>query len=138
MGAPTEVWSADFKGHYKTGDGRSCDALTISAGYSRFLLAGQALSSTRVQEAKPVFTCVFNACGLPQRIRPDDNGVWNVDFGPLPLWCPPRRREEPPRACACLVRGRFPTEARKVEPTPAYQPEPASSLPGSGAADDAV
>jgi putative transposase len=74
MGAPNAVWSADFKGHFKTGDGRYCYPLTISDGYSRFLLACQALSSTRVQEAKPVFTRVFNAFGLPQRIR-TDNGV---------------------------------------------------------------
>jgi putative transposase len=74
IGAPNEVWSADFKGHFKTSDGRYCYPLTITDGYSRFLLACQALSSTRVQEAKPVFARVFNAFGLPQRIR-TDNGV---------------------------------------------------------------
>jgi putative transposase len=74
IGAPNEVWSADFKGHFKTSDGRYCYPLTITDGYSRFLLACQALSSTRVQEAKPVFTRVFKAFGLPQRIR-TDNGV---------------------------------------------------------------
>jgi putative transposase len=74
IGAPNEVWSADFKGHIKTGDGRYGYPLTISDGYSRFLLGCQALSSTRVQEAKPVFTRVFKEFGLPQRIR-TDNGV---------------------------------------------------------------
>jgi transposase InsO family protein len=74
IGAPNAVWSADFKGHFKTGDGRYCYPLTITDGYSRFLLACQALSSTRVQEAKPVFTRVFKEFGLPQRIR-TDNGV---------------------------------------------------------------
>jgi putative transposase len=74
MTAPDEGWSADCKGHFKTGDGRYCYPLTITAGYSRFLLGGEALSSTRVQEAKPVFTRVFNAFGLPPRIR-TDNGV---------------------------------------------------------------
>jgi putative transposase len=74
IGAPNEVWSADFKGHFKTSDGRYCYPLTITDGYSRFLLACQALSSTRVQEAKPVFARVFKEFGLPQRIR-TDNGV---------------------------------------------------------------
>jgi putative transposase len=74
IGAPNEVWSADFKGHFKTSDGRYCSPLTITDGYSRFLLACQALSSTRAQEAKPVFTRVFKEFGLPQRIR-TDNGV---------------------------------------------------------------
>jgi putative transposase len=74
VGAPNQVWSADFKGHFKTSDGRYGYPLTITAGYSRFLLACQALSSTRVQEAKPVFARVFKEFGLPQRIR-TDNGV---------------------------------------------------------------
>ena len=74
MTAPNEVWSADFKGHFKTGDGHSCYPLTIPDGDRRFLLGCEALSSTRVQEAKPVFTRVFKAFGLPQRIR-TDNGV---------------------------------------------------------------
>jgi putative transposase len=71
MGAPNDVWSADFKGHFKTGDGRSGAPLTIIEGDRRFLLRCQALSSPRVAEAKPVWTRVCKACGLPQRIRPD-------------------------------------------------------------------
>jgi transposase InsO family protein len=74
MAAPNEVWSADFKGPFKTGDGRYCYPLTITDNNSRFLLGCEALSSTRVQEAKPVFTRVFKEFGLPQRIR-TDNGV---------------------------------------------------------------
>jgi transposase InsO family protein len=72
--APNDVWSADFTGHFKTGNGRYCYPLTITDGYSRFLLSCQALSSTSVAEAKPVFTRVFKAFGLPKRIR-TDNGV---------------------------------------------------------------
>jgi transposase InsO family protein len=74
MGAPTDVWSADFKGHFKTGDGRYGYPLTITEGYRRVLLSCQALAATSVAEAKPVFTRVFKACGLPPRIR-TDNGV---------------------------------------------------------------
>ena len=72
--APNAVWSADFTGQFKTGDGRYCYPLTIADGYSRFLLGCEALSSTRVQEAKPVFMRVFKAFGLPKRLR-TDNGV---------------------------------------------------------------
>jgi len=74
IGAPNEVWSADFKGHFKTGDGRYGSPLTITEGYRRLLLSCHALSSTSVAEAKPVFTRVFKEFGLPQRIR-TDNGV---------------------------------------------------------------
>lgn len=74
MAAPHEVWTADFKGHFKTGDGLSCYPLTVADGYSRFLRGCQALSSTAVQQAKPVFTRLFKAFGLPRRIR-TDHGV---------------------------------------------------------------
>jgi putative transposase len=72
--APNDVWSADFKGHFNTGDGRYYSPLTVAGGYSRFLLGCQALSSTRVQEAKPVFTRLCKALGLPKRTR-TDHGV---------------------------------------------------------------
>ena len=74
MGAPTEVWSADCTGHVKTGDGRDGSPRTITAGYRRVRLSGQALSSTRVAEATPGVTRVCKAFGLPQRLR-TDHGV---------------------------------------------------------------
>jgi putative transposase len=74
MSTPNQIWTADFKGQFKTGDGRYCYPLTVADGYSRFLLACQALHSTAVHEAKPVFTRVFHEFGLPHRIR-TDNGV---------------------------------------------------------------
>lgn len=72
--APNEMWSADFKGQFKTGDGLYCYPLTVADGFSRFLLGCQALPSTSVAEAKPVFTRLFKEFGLPKRIR-SDNGV---------------------------------------------------------------
>jgi putative transposase len=69
--APNAVWSADFKGHFKTGDGRYGSPLTITDGSSRLLLSCQALSSTSVAEAKPVCIRVFKKFGLPRRLRPD-------------------------------------------------------------------
>jgi transposase len=71
---PHDVWSADFNGHCKTGDGHYGSPLTITAGYSRFLLSGHALSSTSVAEARPVFRRGCNAFGRPRRLR-TDNGV---------------------------------------------------------------
>jgi putative transposase len=72
--APNEVWSADCKGHFNTGAGRYGDPLTGADGDSRFLRGCQARSSTRGPEAKPVFTGLFKAFGLPKRIR-TDHGV---------------------------------------------------------------
>jgi len=72
--APNDVWSADFKGQFKTGDGIYCYPLTITDGFSRYLLGCQALRSTAVAGAKPVFSRLFQQYGLPKRIR-TDNGV---------------------------------------------------------------
>jgi putative transposase len=72
--APNDVWSADFKGQFRTGDGQHCYPLTVTDGFSRYLLGCQALPSTASDGAKPVFTRLFREYGLPHRIR-TDNGV---------------------------------------------------------------
>jgi putative transposase len=72
--APNDCWSADFKGQFKTGDGLYCYPLTVTDGYSRYLVGCQALYTTAVKEAKPMFTRLFKEYGLPKRIR-TDNGV---------------------------------------------------------------
>jgi len=72
--APNDVWSADYKGEFRTGNGIYCYPLTVTDGYSRYLLGCQGLNSTAVAEAKPVFTRLFKEYGLPRRIR-TDNGV---------------------------------------------------------------
>lgn len=72
--APNDCWSADFKGHFKMGNGQYCYPLTVTDNLSRYLLGCQALTTTAVAEAKPVFTRLFKEFGLPTRIR-TDNGV---------------------------------------------------------------
>jgi putative transposase len=74
MDAPNAVWTTDYQGQFKLGDGQYCFPLTVADGYSRMLLACQALTSTRLVEARPVFERLFRTLGLPQRIR-SDNGV---------------------------------------------------------------
>jgi len=72
--APNQIWSADFKGHFKTRDGRYCYPLTVADSFSRYLLGCQALPATSCADAKPVFRRLFQEFGLPERIR-TDNGV---------------------------------------------------------------
>src|SRR5262245_42831521 len=67
--APNEVWSADYKGQFLTGDGYYCYPLTAADGFSRYLLGCQALASTAAAEAKPVFTRLFKEYGLMTRMR---------------------------------------------------------------------
>src|SRR3970282_1044067 len=66
--APNDLWCADFKGQFKTGNGRYCYPLTVTDGFSGYLLGCKGLDSTAVQEAKPVFTQLFREYGLPSRI----------------------------------------------------------------------
>ena len=72
--APNDCWSADYKGQFKLGNGQYCYPLTVTDSVSRYLLGCQALDSTAVAQAKPVFTRLFKEFGLPKRIR-TDNGV---------------------------------------------------------------
>jgi transposase InsO family protein len=74
ISAANAVWSADFKGQFKTGDGIYCYPLTVTDNYSRMLLACQGLLTTACMEVKPVFRRLFQQYGLPERIR-TDNGV---------------------------------------------------------------
>jgi transposase InsO family protein len=71
--APNRVWSIDFKGWFRCGDGTRCDPLTISDGYSRFLLRCQGLESMEETEARGVMEACFREYGLPDGIR-SDNG----------------------------------------------------------------
>jgi len=71
---PNQVWPADFKGQFKTRDGKYCYPLTVTDHCSRKLLVCRGLLSVRTQGAKPVFRRVFRQVGLPEAIR-TDNGA---------------------------------------------------------------
>ena len=70
--APNEVWSADYKGQFKTGDGRYCYPLTLADGCSRFVLGCHGLVQVNRIYAQPIFQRVFEAYGLPKTIRTDN------------------------------------------------------------------
>jgi putative transposase len=71
---PNDLWTADFKGHFRTRDGVYCYPLTVADQHSRYLLACHGLLSTREIGVRPVFDRLFREHGLPQAIR-TDNGV---------------------------------------------------------------
>jgi transposase InsO family protein len=74
MDAPNAVWTTDFKGQFRTGDGVYCYPLTVVDGHSRFLLDCRGLRSVETVGARGVFERLFRAYGLPERIR-SDNGI---------------------------------------------------------------
>ncbi len=70
--APNQVWSGDFKGQFRTGDGVLCYPLTVADGYSRFLLGVEGLDSVSESQAWPVFERLFREHGLPEALRTDN------------------------------------------------------------------
>ena len=73
MEQPNAVWTADFKGQFRTGNGVSCYPLTVQDGATRFLLGCRGLLAPTTADSWAVFTRLFQRYGLPERIR-SDNG----------------------------------------------------------------
>lgn len=71
VSAPNDVWCADFKGWFRTSDGRRCDPLTISDAHTRYLLECRIVEPTRAG-ARPRFERAFRTFGLPKAIRTDN------------------------------------------------------------------
>lgn len=70
---PNDAWSMDFKGWFRTGDGRRCEPMTLQDVSSRYLLRCQVMARTDTAQVWPVLHAAFREFGLPQRLR-SDNG----------------------------------------------------------------
>jgi putative transposase len=75
--APNELWTADFKGQFRTRDRVYCYPLTIADEHTRYLLRCQGLFSVRTEEAWPVFKRLFEEVGLPRAIRTDNGSPFS-------------------------------------------------------------
>jgi hypothetical protein len=130
MDAPNAVWTTDYKGQFKLGDGQYCFPLTVADGYSRLLLACQALTSTKVVEARPIFERLFREYGLPRRIR-SDNGVpfatqalgrlsslavWWIRLPSSPISPSPDPRTRTAGTSACISRSSASAPGRRGTP----------------------
>lgn len=72
--SPNELWCADYKGEFQLGNHRYCYPLTVTDYRTRYLLACEALDSTKERFAVTTFERVFKEFGIPAAIR-TDNGV---------------------------------------------------------------
>ena len=79
-----EVWTVDFKGWYRTGDGSRVDPLTVRDLYSRYGIRIGLLADQTVNTARKEFARIFRKHGLPRRIR-CDNGTPFGGGGPTGL-----------------------------------------------------
>jgi putative transposase len=69
--APNDVWTADFKGWFRTTDGTRCDPLTVADAYSRFVLCCRITAPT-ARGVRPWFERLFREYGLPHALRTDN------------------------------------------------------------------
>lgn len=77
-----EVWSVDFKGWFRTGDGRRCEPLTVRDVHSRLVLAVVLLPNQSEAAVRRALLSVFRHYGLPKAMRMD-NGA---PFGGKEPW----------------------------------------------------
>jgi transposase InsO family protein len=69
--APNDEWAIDFKGWFRTGDGKRCDPLTVSDTASRMLLECR-IMQPRTAEVAVACEALFRTVGLPRRLRMDN------------------------------------------------------------------
>jgi len=88
---PNDLWCADFKGEFRLGNGRYCYPLTVTDQASRYVLACEALDSTREDPVIEAFQRLFAERGLPRAMRSDNglpfaspNGLYNLSR--LSVW----------------------------------------------------
>jgi len=67
-----EVWTSDFKGQFRTGDGCLCYPLTVVDSFSRFVLVVHGLPSVSGDGTWPAYERAFREYGLPQVMRTDN------------------------------------------------------------------
>lgn len=106
--AANEVWTTDFKGEFRTGDGRYCYPLTLRDGFSRYVLRCDALLGRTTVATRDRFARAFAEYGLPERIRSDNGGpfaspgvaglsqlsVWWIRLGIVPERTAPGHPEQ--------------------------------------------
>jgi putative transposase len=101
--APNLVWTADFKGQFRTQDGALCYPLTVCDSFSRFVLGCHGLRAPTTRGAYVVFRQLFRRYGLPTAIRTDNGepfaapslarlsrlSVWWIRLGITPVLIAP-------------------------------------------------
>ena len=103
-----DTWMADFKGWFLTADNTKCEPLTITDGFSRFLIKCVHLGSKSTEYVWPIFVEAFLEYGLPTRLRTDNGSPFGsvgagrltnlsinlIKAGVVPEWINPGHPEE--------------------------------------------
>lgn len=105
---PNDVWSIDYKGWFRVGDGTRCDPLTVNDVFSRASLECRAMVSPKLEDVQYRLERLFGELGLPGAILSDTGppfasqglgrlsrlGVWLVRLGVRPIFIEPGHPEQ--------------------------------------------
>ena len=81
---PNDVWTIDFKGDFRVGDGRRCYPLTVVDAHSRLLLCCRSHPSPSYNDVVRSLEATFRTWGLPTRLRSDNGPPFGtMRTGPL-------------------------------------------------------
>lgn len=106
--AANDVWTADFKGWWRTGDGATCEPLTVIDSYSRFLLNCGHVQRRDFHTVWSQLRETFEEYGMPKRLRTDNGcpfastsvgrlsrlSVRLIRLGIIPEWISPGKPQE--------------------------------------------
>jgi transposase InsO family protein len=105
---PNDVWSMDYKGWFRVGDGTRCDPLTVNDVCSRASLVCQAMVAPKSADVRARLERAFAVFGLPRFMLSDGGppfgssglgrlsrlGVWLVRIGVVPILIEPGRPDQ--------------------------------------------
>ncbi len=105
---PNDVWTIDYKGWFKVGDGTRCDPLTVNDAFIRKSLEIHAFVAPKLEHVKDRLLRLFCTYGLPAHVL-SDNGppfgssglggftrlsVWMLKIGVVPVLIQPGRPDQ--------------------------------------------
>jgi transposase InsO family protein len=83
--AANDVWTVDFKGWWRLGDGERCEPLTVRDAFSKYILAAVVPANGRTQTMIQEFNQLFQINGLPKVIKSDNGTPFASHAAPLGL-----------------------------------------------------
>jgi|ERR1700761_3470587 len=103
-----DVWCADFKGWFLTGNGNKCEPFTLTDSSSRYLIRCLKLDSNNVEHVWAVLDSAFREYGLPLYFRTDNGSPFAscgagrlsklsinlIKAGIIPEWIDPGKPEQ--------------------------------------------
>ena len=105
---PNDVWSIDYKGWFRVGDGTRCDPMTVNDVFSRASLECRAMVAPKLVDVRHRLEWTFWRLGLPKFMLSDNGppfgsqglgglsrlGVWLLRLGIQPIFIEPGHPEQ--------------------------------------------